>query len=214
MTSPSPPGSLSSAPRERWAVRPRITLTADPEILAIAWGQLGDRPELDKLIGRQWTLPLRLSPEQQAQLAGLAGDKPDKLYQSIREAADGISGAARFAGKVGATFVRRPWFWLALALLAAAVIFWLKLRPGPLRAILSAITAAAGVFGAGAAAVWGALRQLRDKTQAAIRQVEQYADTRRRRLQTALDATRVQVEALQAVQSAWHSPHVLPKSRG
>ena len=79
------------------------------------------RQELDKLADRQWTLPLRLGPQDQAQLADLAGDQPEQLYQDMRETASGIGGTARLAWHVCAAAVRRWWFWLGLVLVAAAI---------------------------------------------------------------------------------------------
>ena len=44
------------------------------------------RQELE-LADRQWTLPLRLGPQEQARLVGLAADQPERVYQTMREAA-------------------------------------------------------------------------------------------------------------------------------
>jgi hypothetical protein len=82
------------------------------------------REELDKQTARQWTLPLRLDPRDQVRLAGLAGAQPEKLYQTMWEAASSIGGTARLAWHICAKAVGRPWFWLCLAFAGAAALTW------------------------------------------------------------------------------------------
>ena len=155
------------------------------------------RQELDKLADRQWTLPLRLGPQDQARLAGLAGDQPERLYQCMRAAASGIGGTARLAWHFCAAAVRRRWFWLGLLLVAAAIVL-VVVAPGPLGRLLGTVAGLAALLGTGIQTVRSSLAELKDQAKPVIEQVQQYAENRRRRLQTALEVATAQVDALQA----------------
>ena len=155
------------------------------------------RQALEMQAGRQWTLPLRLDPQQQAQLAGLAGDQPEQLYQTMREAASGIGGTARLAWQFCAAAVRSRWFWLGLLFIAATITLVVA-APGALNRALSTVVGLAAIIGTGVATVSSSLSQLKSHAQPVIEQVQRYADNRRRRLETALEVANAQVDALQA----------------
>ena len=155
------------------------------------------RQELEKQADRQWTLPLRLDPQDRARLAGLAGDQPDRLYQSMRAAASGIDGTARLAWRFCTIAVRSRWFWLGLLLVAAATVLAVVAR-GPLGRLLGTVAGLAALLGAAIQTVRSSLTELRNQAKPVIEQVQQYADNRRRRLQTALEIATAQVDALQA----------------
>ena len=155
------------------------------------------RQELDKLADRQWTLPLRLGPQDQARLAGLAGDHSERLYQNMREAASGIGGAARLAWHVCVAAARHWWFWLGLALVAAAIALVVA-APGSLGRVLSTVAGLAALLATAIQTVRTSLAELKNQAKPVIEQVQQYADNRRNRLQTALDVSTAQVDALQA----------------
>ena len=155
------------------------------------------RQELEKQADRQWTLPLRLDPQDQARLAGLAGDQPDRLYQSMRAAASGIGGTARLAWQFCAAAVRSRWFWLGLLLVAAATVLAVLARE-PLGRLLGTVAGLIALLGTAIQTVRSSLAELRNQAKPVIEQVQQYADNRRRRLQTALEIATAQVDALQA----------------
>ena len=154
------------------------------------------RQELEKQADRQWTLPLRL-PQDQAQLAGLAGNQPERLYQSMRAAASGIDGTVRLAWRFCAVAVRSRWFWLGLLLVAAAIVLAVLAR-GPLGRLLGTAAGLAALLGTAIQTVRSSLTELKDQAKPGIERVQQYAETRRRRLQTALEIATAQVRDLQA----------------
>ena len=153
--------------------------------------------ELDKQADRQWPLPLRLDPQEQAHLAGLAGDQPEQLYQSMRAAASGIGGTARLAWQFCAVAVRGRWFWLGLLLVAAAIVLVVVAR-GPLGRLLGTVAGLAALLGTAIQTVRSSLAELKDQAKPVIEQVQQYAENRRRRLQTAFEIATARVDALQA----------------
>jgi hypothetical protein len=155
------------------------------------------RQALEKQAGRQWTLPLRLDPQQQVQLAGLVGNQPEQFYQTMREAASGIGGTARLTWQVCAAAVRSRWFWLGLLLIAATITLVVA-APGVLSRALSAVVGVAAILGAGIATVRNSVSQLKSDAQPVIERVQRYADNRRRRLETALEIANTRVDALQA----------------
>ena len=155
------------------------------------------RQEVEKQADRQWTLPLRLDRQDQARLAGLAGDQSERLYQSMRAAASGIGGTARLTWQFCAVAVRRRSFWLGLLLVAAAIVLAVVAR-GSLGRLLGTVAGLVALLGTAIQTVRSSLAKLKDQAKPVIEQVQQYAETRRRHLQTALDIATAQVNALQA----------------
>ena len=150
--------------------------------------------ELDKL--DDWRLQLRIDPQQQAELVVLAGDEPAKLYRLMRAAASGTGGTARLAWKFCAAAVRSRWFWLGLLLVAAAIVLAVVAH-GPLGRLLGTAVGLAALLGTAIQTVRSSLAELKNQAKPVIERVRQYADTRRRRLQTAFEIATAQVEALQ-----------------
>jgi hypothetical protein len=155
------------------------------------------RQQLEEQADRQQAWLLRLDPQQQALLVGLAGDQPERLYQDMRGAARGVGGTARLAWQLCAIAVRRWWFWLGVLLVAAAIAL-MVIAPGPLGHLIGTFAGLAALVGTVIATVWSSITELRNKAKPVIEQVQQYAEDRRRRLQTALEVATAQVDALQA----------------
>ena len=93
--------------------------------------------------------------------------------------------------------MRSRWFWLGLLLVAAAIVLAV-VAPGPLGRLLGTVAGLVALLGTAIQTVRSSLTELKDQAKPVIEQVQQYADNRRRRLQTALEIATAQVDALQA----------------
>jgi hypothetical protein len=142
--------------------------------------------------------PLRwLDPQQQARLAGLAGDQPEQVYRSLRSTASGMGSAARSVQRLLAVTVRYRWFWLGLLLVAAASVVAL-VAPGLTAQVVSTVAALAALLGTALMTVRSSLKELKDQAAPWMKAVQQQAKNRRQRLETALEVATAEVSALEA----------------
>jgi KAP family P-loop domain len=86
---------------------------------------------------------------------------------------------------------------MGLVLVAAAIVLAV-LAPGSLGRVLGTVTGLAALLATGIQAVRSSLTELKKQAKPVIEKVQQYAENRRRLLETALEVTTAQVDALQA----------------
>jgi hypothetical protein len=150
--------------------------------------------ELEKQ-STQESWPWRLDPQQQARLAGLAGDQPEQVYRSVRSTASELGSTARFLQRLLAGAVRQRLFWLGLLAVAAATVLALA-APGLTTRVVSTGAAVAALLGTALKTVRSSLNELKNQAAPMIKTIQQHSKNRRQRLQTALEVATAEVSAL------------------
>jgi hypothetical protein len=109
----------------------------------------------------------------------------------------GLGDAVRFVQRLLAIAVRRRWFWLGLLLVTAAILV-ARMIPGPTARVVSTVAGLAALLGTGIKTIRSSLQELKEQAAPMMKAVHQHAEDRRRRLETALEVTTAEVNALQA----------------